>query len=208
MDHRAVLRRLLGLAASIGLAGCAVTDTTQYYTLRRAAAAESAKSKAIPRSGAAGTGAVGIGVGPVTMPGYLDRRQIVTRTGAGQVEISIFHRWAEPLEDGIARVLAEEVGVRVPTERIVTFPWRGAAARAIQYQVSVEVLRFDGRPGRDVTLDTRWQILGRHGDELAFRRSTVTEAAGPGYDSMVAAMACALATLGQEIAAELRAVSR
>ena len=211
MDPRAVVRCLFGLAASIGLASCAVTDTTQYYTLGRAAAesTESKASESTPRSSGAGTGAVGIGVGPVIMPSYLDRRQIVTRTGAGQVEISIFHRWAEPLEDGIARVLAEEVGIRVPTERIVMFPWRGVAGRAIQYQVSVEVLRLDGRPGRDVTLDTRWQILGRHGDELVFRRSTVTEAAtGPGYESMVAAMARALATLGQEIAVEIQAISR
>ena len=121
----------------------------------------------------------------------------------------MFHRWAEPLEDGIARILAEEIGARVPTERIVMFPWRGVVARAIQYQVVVAVLRFDGRLGGDVTLDTRWRILGRDGDELAFRRSTVIEAAaGPGYEPMVAAMTRALATLGQEIAAEIRAMPR
>ena len=118
-------------------------------------------SASTPRSSVAGTGAVGVGVGPVIMPGYLDRTQIVTRTGTDQVELSMFHRWAEPLEDGIARILAEEIGARVPTERIVMFPWRGVVARAIQYQVVVAVLRFDGRPGGDVTLDTRWRILGQ-----------------------------------------------
>jgi uncharacterized lipoprotein YmbA len=56
-----------------------------------------------------------------------------------------------------------------------------------------------------VTLDTRWRILGRDGDELAFRRSTVVAAAtGSGYQPMVAAMARALGTLGSEIAAEIR----
>jgi hypothetical protein len=33
MDRRAMVRRLLGLVTSIGLAGCAVIDTTQFYTL-------------------------------------------------------------------------------------------------------------------------------------------------------------------------------
>jgi uncharacterized protein len=66
------------------------------------------------------------------MPGYLDRVQIATRTGADQVAISMFHRWAESLEDGIARTLAEEIGARVPTERIVIYPWRGVVARVIQ----------------------------------------------------------------------------
>jgi len=211
MGHRAVVRRLLGLAASIGLASCAVSDPTQYYTLGQPAAgsAESGASASTPRSSAAGTGAVGIGVGPMIMPGYLDRIQIVTRSSADQVEIAMYHRWAEPLEDGIARVLAGEIGARVPTERIVMFPWRGVVARVIQYQVVVAVLRFDGRLGGDVTLDTRWRILGKDGDELALRRSTVIEAAaGPGFEPMVAAMTRALVTLGQQIAAEIRAMPR
>jgi uncharacterized lipoprotein YmbA len=79
----------------------------------------------------------------------------------------------------------------------------------IQYQVVVAVVRFDGRPGGDVTLDTRWRILDREGDELLFRRSTVVEtAAGRGYEPIVAAMTRAIMALGQEIAAEIRAMAR
>jgi hypothetical protein len=215
MDHRAIVRRLLGVTASIGLAGCAVSDPTRFYTLGQAAAgapiAESVERNASAstlRSRAAAD-ALGIVVGPVLLPGYLDRSQIVIRSGADRVDLSTFHRWAEPLADGIARTLAEEIGARVPTERIVIFPWRGAVARVIQYQVVVAVLRFDGPPGGDVTLDTRWRILGRDGDQLAFRRTTVIEtAAGRGYEPMVAAMARALVTLGQEIAAEIRTLPR
>jgi uncharacterized lipoprotein YmbA len=210
MDRRAVVRSLLGLAASIGLASCAVSDPTQYYTLGQPAArnAESTPS-AFPRSSEGRTGDVSIGVGPVIMPGYLNRSQIVTRTGGDQVDIATFHRWAEPLQDGVARILADEIGARVPTERIVAFPWRGEIARALEYRVVVAVLRFDGRAGGDVTLDTRWRILGRDGEEVAFRRSTVTEAAaGPGYEPMVAGMTRALGTLGQEIATEIQVMQR
>jgi uncharacterized protein len=216
MDNRAVVRRLLNLTASIGLAGCAVSDPTQFYTLGQAAAS-SPTAKSVERkasastswSRVAATGPVGIGVGPVILPSYLDRSQIVIRTGADRVELSMFYRWAEPLADGIARTLAEEIGARIPTDRIVTFPWPGVVARVIQYQVFVAVLRFDGRPGGEVTLDTRWRILGRDSDELAFRRTTVIEAAaGRGYEPMVAAMARAVVTLGQEIAAEIRTLPR
>lgn len=210
--HGALARRLLTLAAaSISLASCAVSDPTQYYTLGRVGAGttESRPNTSTTPSSAAGTAAEGIGVGPVIMPGYLDRIQIVTRSGTDQVEFSAFRRWAEPLDEGMARVLAEEIGARVPTERIVTYPWRGVVARALQYRVVVTVLRFDGRLGVDVTLDTRWRILGRDGAELAFRRSTVSEAAtGPGYEPMVAAMTRTLVALGQEIAAEIRAMPR
>jgi uncharacterized protein len=214
MDHRSMLRRLLGLAVSLGVAGCAVTDRTQFYTLGQPAArsTESRVSASIaftPPSSTDSTDTVSIGVGPVIVPSYLHRNQIVTRNGADQVELATFHRWAEPLEDAIARILGEEIGARVPTERIVTYPWRGVVARSIQYQVVVAVLRFDGRRGGDVTLDTRWRILGREGNELAVRRSTVSEAAaGTGYEPMVAAMTRALVALGQEIATEIRAMPR
>ena len=211
-SHGALARRLLTLAAaSISLASCAVSDSTLYYALGRvgAGSTESRASTSTPLSSAAGTAAEGIGVGPVIMPGYLDRIQVVTRGGTDQVEFSAFRRWAEPLDEGIARVLGEEIGARVPTERIVTYPWRGVLARALQYRVVVAVLRFDGRLGVDVTLDTRWRILGRDGAELAFRRSTVSEAAaGPGYEQMVAAMTRTLVALGQEIAAEIRTMPR
>ena len=210
MSRRGIVRRLLTLAVSLGLASCAVTDPTQYYTLGQAPArsAESTARASIARRSAAGA-AVGIGVGPVIVPGYLDRSQIVTRRGTDHVELSMFHRWAEPLEDGIARVLAEEIGARVPTERIVMFPWRGVVAEALHYRVVIAVLHFDGSAGADVTLDTRWRILGRDGGELAFGRSTVVEATtDSGYEALVAAMTRTVRTLGQEIAAEIRAMPR
>jgi len=207
---------LIGLATSIGLAGCAVTDPTQYYALGAAPVGSSTAGNApspagapTPSSMAAGESTVAIGVGPVIVPGYLDRVQIVTRTADDQVEISTFNRWAEPLQDGIARVLAEEIAARVPTQRVAVFPWRGVVAQTIQYQVVVAVARFDGRPNGDITLDTRWRILGRKGDEVVFRRSTIIESApSSGYAPMVAAMTRALLALGQQIASEIRELPR
>jgi uncharacterized protein len=211
MTPRAAARPLLALAVSIGLTACAVADPTKFYALGKpvTASADSRVSASIASTPSATsadtTSAVSIGVGPVITPSYLHRNQIVTRAGDDQMDIAMFHRWAEPLEDGMARVLAEEIGARVPTDRIAMYPWRGAVARAIQYHVVVVVMRFDGRRGGDVTLDTRWRILGKDGDELTFRRSTLTEAAtGLGYEPMIAAMTRAVIALGQEIAAEIR----
>jgi len=141
----------------------------------------------------------------VSIPDYLERSQIVTGVGTDRVEFLMLHRWAEPLENAITRILAEEIGARVPIERIVTYPWRDMVARAMRCQVVVAVVRFDGHPGGDVTLGTRWQILGRDGDELALERSTVIQAAmGPSVEDLVAGMGRALATLGREIAVEVR----
>src|SRR5262249_45023810 len=108
MGRRRVVRHLRGLLACIGLAGCAVSDPTQYYTLGQPAArnTESRAMASTPRSSMAAS-TVSIGVGPVIMPSYLDRTQIVTRTAADQLDLANFHRWAEPLQEGIVRVLAE-----------------------------------------------------------------------------------------------------
>ena len=215
MRHlRTPARWLRSLAAAIGLAGCAVSDPTQYYALgefsaRSAGSTESASIGSTPASRTDPTEAVSIGVGPVIVPGYLHRSQIVTRIGADQLELATFQRWAEPLEDGIARILAEQVSARVPTDRIVVYPWRGAIARALQYQVVVAVMRFDGRQSGDVVLDARWRILSKDGAELALKRSTITDtASGLGIQPVIAAMTRTLIALGQDIAGEIRALPR
>src|SRR5262249_6651652 len=185
MNYQSTVRRLLGLVTFISIAGCAVSDPTQYYflgqTATRSSTARSVESRASapgPRARGAGTDNVGIGVGPVIMPGYLDRTQIVTRGGPDRVQLATFHRWAEPLDNGIARILADEIGARVPTDRIVTFPWRGVVARVIQYQVVVAGDRFDGTLGGGVTLHARWRELGTERARGAVSRSTSHE---PGW---------------------------
>ena len=216
MDRRALARSVMGgVAACIVLAGCAVSDPTRYYALGRSPAAAPAGGTAAPRPAAAppapaaGSGNLTIGIGPIIVPGYLDRINIVTRTGSDQVDLSQFHRWAEPLVDGIARALSEEIAAGVPTERVVAFPWRGVVARSIDYQVVVNVLRFDGPSGGDVTFDARWRILARDGKELLLRRTTLTEpTGGAGYEPMIAAMDRALAAFGRQIVAEIRAIAR
>jgi hypothetical protein len=148
---------------------------------------------------------VAIGVGPVLIPRYLDRVQMVTRGANDDVEISMYHRWAEPLDSGIAEVLADNLAPQIGSERIAVFPWRGGVARALDYQVVVVVLRFDGSPGREVTLDARWRLLGKDGQELVLKRSTINEPiTGEGYQLLVRGMNRALATLAREIAAEIQ----
>src|SRR5262245_17757798 len=83
---------------------------------------------------------------------------------------------------------------------------RGAVElRALDYQVVVVVLRFDGSPGRQVTLDARWRLLGKNGQELALKRSSIVELiGGDSYQALVRGMNGALAQLGREIATQIR----
>ena len=64
-----------------------------------------------------------IGVGPVHLPRYLDRPQIITRTKGTDLKLAEFHHWAEPLADTFMRVVSENLSTLVPTDRVYLHPW-------------------------------------------------------------------------------------
>jgi uncharacterized lipoprotein YmbA len=188
-------------AVALLLAGCAgVTDPTRYYVLSSTPATPGAAT-----SSAAASSGVGVGVGPILVPAYLNRAQIVTRGASDEVDISTYHRWAEPLENGIAQALANDLATQIGSERIAVFPWRGRVVQTLDYQVTVVVLRFEGSPGRRVTLDARWRLVGRDGNELALKRTTIDEPVnGEGYQPLIHGMSRVLGALAREIAVEIR----
>jgi uncharacterized lipoprotein YmbA len=197
--HHSSRGAVLVLAAiALVVAGCAgVADPTRYYVL-------SSTSTSPGDSTPAAVSSAGVGVGPVLVPGYLNRTQIVTRNAADEVEISTYHRWAEPLQAGIAQVLADDLAMRIGSERIAVFPWRGRIDPVLDYQVVVVVLRFEGSPGGQVTLDARWRLVGRGGKELALKRTTISEpVARDGYQALVLGMNQVLGALAHEIATEI-----
>jgi uncharacterized protein len=199
MRPRVLAAVLLLSAGTLPLVGCAgVADHTKYYVLSPAPAAPGNLAPAAVSSAR-------IGVGPVQISRYLDRLPIVTRDTDDNVQISADHRWAEPLENGIAQVISDNLAAKLGSEFITQFPWGSGVARTLDYQVVIAVLRFDGCSGRDVVLDVRWRLLGKDGHELAVKRTTVNEAiTGGGYRAIVGGMNRTLARLAQEIAAEIQ----
>ena len=186
----------------VALTGCAGSSAPgRLYVLTPAPEARLAPL------GSAVPGGPVLGVGPVRLPGLLDRPQIVTRRGAEEIDAAEFHRWAEPLAESVPRILAENLATLRKTERVVLFAWD--PAQAVQDQVVVDVMRFDGAMGGDVVLDARWRILATDGKELAVNRSVLIQPIdGTGYPAVVAAMSRALAALSREIAAMLDGLPR
>jgi len=144
-----------------------------------------------------------VGVGPITLPKYLDRPQIVTRVGRNQLALGEFDRWAEPLQDNVLRVLAENLALLIPTEQILLHPWPRSAT--LDYQVSTEVLHFDGWLGGESTLLARWSILDGAEREL-FTRLVHLHAptGGQDYEAMVVAMNQLLEALSRDIATAIQ----
>ncbi len=179
------------------LAGCAGTSpSVTFYTLN----AVSGMQTDTPKDNL-GENMV-IGMGPVVLPGYLDRPQIVTREGQNQLHISEFHRWGNALTEDFSRVLAKNVSVLLSTNRVIVYPWSDDFPP--DYQIRLDVERFDGRFGHSVSLDVRWSVTGREGKDLIIRASAIQEPLSTGdHEGLVAAMSRAMATLSHEITKEI-----
>jgi uncharacterized protein len=186
------------------LAGCSFRrrEVTRLYVLT-----------SLPGVGtaAAGTAAehnVAIGVGPVELPQYLNRPQIVTRESQNELRLAQFDLWAEPLQNNFSRVLVENLSILLAPDRFAVYPW--SRSIPVRYRVAVEVTRFYGEAGGDTSLVARWNIIGQDGKDVRVsKNSSFNESAGAqDYEATVSAMSRTLAALSRDIAAAVRALPR
>lgn len=188
-------------ALLMGLMGCAIAGRTapsRFYLLSSLATSESEARVAI------GARPIAIGIGPVEIPQYLDRPQIATRLNQNELRLAEFDKWAEPLKDNIARVLAENLAVLLHAQPVTIFPWRGSLT--VDYRIEIDVIRMGGNLGGKATLIARWLILEKDDRQVLLnRKSTFEEPTGAGdYKALVEAMSRTIASLTEEIAEEIK----
>jgi uncharacterized lipoprotein YmbA len=141
-----------------------------------------------------------IGVQPARMPDYLDRAEIVTYASPHELIASPDDRWAEPLPANVTRVLAENLSVLLGTDEVQVMPMR--RDEPPDYEVAVEIDRFERTAEKDSVLDARWTVVGgTTGKTLVNRRTRLSaRASEDGYAAVVAAMNENLTRLSQDIA--------
>ncbi|MDR3568119.1 MAG: PqiC family protein [Syntrophobacteraceae bacterium] len=186
--------------ALAALGGCARSTPVNYYILR-------SLQGPLPRTKAAGpVRPMVVAVGPVTIAGYLDRPQIVTRSSPDTLQFAEFDRWAEPLDKNLARVLADDLSALLCGARLCVFPWPGSMP--VRYQVTLTIVHLEKVPGQKVLLDASWNVLGDNGHKLlVMRRSTLREPLeAPGFAGVAAAESRAVKTLSRDIAAEVKSL--
>jgi uncharacterized lipoprotein YmbA len=172
-------------------------DTTQFFILTPAS--EPASSGSSPYSSHR---ELSVGLGPINFPGYLKRREIVSRLSGDQLSLSDNKRWAESLDANFQRVLSQDLGMQLGTERIVLFPWYGRPD--IDYQVEVQVHRFDTGADNQSHLNARWIIKnGRSGRELLAKESNISNAVTATDAAGSEALSSDVNTLSADIAQSL-----
>ena len=86
MMNSTKMRSLAFALIAMTLAGCAGTEPSNYYLLSALPAPET-PIRATPSDQLA------VGVGPVTLPMYLDRPQLVTRASPNRLDLAAFNKF-------------------------------------------------------------------------------------------------------------------
>jgi len=200
-----LFHRCIVLAFGVLLAilfGCASSPPSRFYLLT------SLDATSLEIKPSAEDRCFSIGVGPIRIPDYLDRPQIVTRGLSSEIVLAEFDRWGEPVKENLIRTLAKNLSVLLCANTIAFFPWKGGTL--LDYRIEMEVLRLDGSLGGNVTLEAWWMIFNGNGKKMLFsKKSNITEAvAGQDYKSLVAAKGRAIGLLSRDIAAAIKTLPR
>lgn len=146
-------------------------------------------------------GALTILVGPSLLAGYLDQPKIVTLDSPNEVSYSNSHRWAEPLEDGINRILAGQLAAGLATQRVGMQASMGALPW--DYRIGYEVQQLGGPLDGPVRLEVLWWIDSKGGETREFIHTSLEQPldAAPGdYPAYVRALQALLQQWASEAA--------
>lgn len=193
--NRAVLAAAVLLMLAAG--GCGNSPPSDFYVLT---------PMPQPEPAASADESLIVGVGPVSIPDYLNRAQIVTRAGTNRLDVNEFNRWGGSLVANLASVVAQNLSALLGTDDVHVIPENEPVTP--RYRVVVSVTRMDGALGEDVVLDARWIIVGSDNrDQLTSGRTLARQASnGGGYEAYVQAQSRTLERLSRDIAAAISAL--
>ncbi len=100
-----------------------------------------------------------LGVGPVTIPKYLDRSQLVVRKTPNQISLEEFNLWAGSPRDDIPAIILENLSNIFGTGNIYKYPWQRDIN--IDYQIVLDILQLDGAPEQSVKIIAKWEIISK-----------------------------------------------
>lgn len=186
------------VAIWLSFGGCSAlaprADPSSYYILGALPEADFAANK-----NTAGIKAnFSVGLGPIELPGYLDRQQIATRTSANRLNYSENDRWAAPLSESFSRALAQTIAHLLNPARVIQFPWQSHDAP--DYQVKIEVLQFEASSNQEALLTAHWSVIDRNKKLLVSHRSQLNRRAGSlSTEDFVKALSETVGELSREI---------
>ncbi len=159
------------MALCAGVSGCSVLkpvkSSARHFVL-----------SPVPAVGSAtvASGSIAVGLGQIKTPAYLFNSSLAVRVGTNEIEYLPSTFWAERLDSGFQRVLAANLAILLPTDRIPLSAWQ---RNEVMAEVYVTLEQFDvDATGRGV-LVARWRILSPGGDKVLKAGSSRLSRQGP-----------------------------
>ena len=145
-----------------------------------------------------------LGLGPILLPDYLQRQELIRRTGPTEVRPSSVDRWAGTLDSNIKRVMAENLARQIGTDRIWVYP--SLEITRTDYTIDITVVRFDLDTQNNALLNARWEVRDNKIKTRSVSRETRTTSAAssPDAGAGVEALSRTLGDLGRDITAVVR----
>jgi len=177
------------------IASCASSPVPDFYLLSADAPAANVRSDDIQ-----------LGIATVEVASYLDRPQLVTLDSNNRLRIHDYERWAEPVRDGIRRVLVLNLGELLASSRIRSMPW--PRSEQPDWIVRCDVERLDVTADR-IVLVAAWRVertstgLLMHTEmsRIEFERDS------PALDNIASDVSALLLTLSEDIADAIKRLS-
>ncbi len=196
---RLATARLAVVAALLGLAGCQLIpdpapDATRFYVL----------TGPTPEQAASATlGPLTLGLKAVNVAPYLRGRSLPVRSGEHELTYNDYARWAEPLDQGISRILQGRLLVAPAVGRVYAYPFPFDRAR--DFDIAVSVVRCEGvrEGGATVARFAALIEVSRVSDGQVMARRVFAAPDIPWDGRDYAALAAALSTSVERLASEV-----
>ena len=183
---------LIAALLTVVLAGCASSPATSFYAI-----------EPLVLTGDEAVGGPLVGVGPTVVASYLRRPQIVSRDPDGSVRIEEFHRWIEPLDDALPRLLTHNLAVLVPQAAFVEMPALSTVRPNLR--ILIDITRFEVDAAGRGLLEAQWAIDDRKTLLFGPRRDIFFAPVGGAGEpaDQVLALQAALEQFSRALAAEV-----
>lgn len=191
---------LFALMLGAGVAGCSflksARPTARYFVLT---------PMPVTNAEPAASRRLAVGLGQVKVPAYLFNSSLAVRKSTNVIEYLPSAFWAERLNSGFANVLAADLAIALPTDRIYLSAWQRDQVTA---EVHVTLEQFDVDEGGTGTLVARWRV-GSPGGEQVLKAGTSRLAQqgprpGDNLSGAVATLSALIADFSRQLAQALQ----
>lgn len=192
VTEKATITTVLLFFIVLSLAGCGGISKPTTFFMLTPIQAESAQSRH-------GTEQVSVLVGPVTIPGHLDRDQIISQEKGPTVLVYDFKHWAEPLNQNLKGVLIANLSSLLGSAAIYDFDRRSSIVTDYQVEVDIHQLHFTVE-GTAVVM-AFWTIFDNDGTVLRREKTTLqADATGKDINSRVSALNAVISEFSRHLA--------